>query len=219
MSRTLQACMLAAALALPACVSQDQYRDCLSANAALQSQLADMKNHQADLERENKRLTDAVGTLSRTAKDAQWVEEQKARLAELLKQVEGMGGDVKVRETPEGVAFDLQGEVLFDSGKAEITSRGREVLGRLLPTLSKSGKNLRVDGHTDTDPIRMSAWKNNLRLSIERSMAVAEFLRGAGFPAEKVAVAGFGEFKPAVGGDTANSKQQNRRVEILMLRQ
>ena len=218
MAGRLQACMLLAAFALPACVSQDQYRDCLSANNALQAQLADLKQHQADLERENGRLREAVGSLSKTAKDAQWVEEQRARLGDLLKQVEGMGGDVKVRETPEGVAFDLQGEVLFDSGKAEITSHGRDVLQKLVPTLQRSGKNLRVDGHTDTDPIRMSQWKTNLRLSVERSMAVAEFLRGAGLPPEKIGVAGFGEHKPTVGGDTASSKQQNRRVEILMLR-
>src|SRR5688572_24955295 len=108
MAGRLQACMLLAAFALPACVGQDQYRRCPGANKALQAQLDDLKQHQADLERENGRLKEAVGSLSKTAKDAQWVEEQRLRLAELLKQVEGLGGDVKVRETPEGVAFDLQ---------------------------------------------------------------------------------------------------------------
>jgi outer membrane protein OmpA-like peptidoglycan-associated protein len=56
-----------------------------------------------------------------------------------------------------------------------------------------------------------------LRLSVERSLAVVDFLIKNGLPAERVGVAGFGEYRPTTAGDGEDAKQQNRRVEILML--
>jgi chemotaxis protein MotB len=83
--------------------------------------------------------------------------------------------------------------------------------------LQREGKRVRVDGHTDDTPIQYSQWGTNLRLSVERSMSVVDFLIKSGLPAERVGVAGFGEYRPAVAGNGDDARQQNRRVEILML--
>jgi chemotaxis protein MotB len=56
-----------------------------------------------------------------------------------------------------------------------------------------------------------------LRLSTERANSVAEYLVGAGMPAEFVAVSGYGEYRPIDEGSDAAAKAANRRVEILLL--
>jgi chemotaxis protein MotB len=208
-----------AVLPFAACVTNDQYRDCLAANDALQKQIADMKQYQGGLEAENKRLADAVAEFKGRVLESDYLRTRKEELERLLKQLQGSGiAGVSVRETPEGIAFDVQGEVLFDSGKDEITAKGRETLQRLVVELKRQDKRLRIDGHTDSDPIRHSSWKTNLRLSVARSLSVAEFLTSQGYAAEKIAVAGFGEHRPTVSGDSDEAKRQNRRVEILMLK-
>ena len=128
---------------------------------------------------------------------------KKRELAELIKEFQSGGAQeiegIKVIRTSEGVAFQVQGEVLFSSGQATITSGGKEALGRLLPTLREHGKNLRIDGHTDTDPIRRSQWKTNMRLSAERGMAVIDFLTSNGIAPATCFLAAYGEHRPRRG--------------------
>jgi chemotaxis protein MotB len=208
-------------LLLGACVSESQYRDCQAANAALRRQLEDLKRFQGEIEQENVRLSDAVLQLGKRAADVDELEAQKAKLKQLLDEFTNGGGGVptgvRLVQTAEGIAFEVQGEVLFASGSNEITSSGKSTLDKLLPTLVRSGKRLRVDGHTDTDPIRNSAWKNNLELSLARAFSVSNYLLAQGLDEKSVSAAGYGPWRPAATGDSAEIKRQNRRVEILML--
>lgn len=208
-------------LTFASCVSESQYRDCKAANAALQRQLEDLKRYQGELEHENVRLSDAVAKLGSRAADAAELDAQKRRLAELLAEFEKGGralpAGVSLVPTAEGYAFEVQGEVLFSSGSAEVTEQGKRTLGELVSALKQSGKKLRVDGHTDSDPIRNSPWKNNLELSLARAFAVAHYLISQGVGEQTISAAGFGPWRPANPGDGADAKRQNRRVEILML--
>ena len=223
MFRVFRVCLVGTLLALPACVTTEEYNRAKAANAALQKELDDLKGYQRGVGDENRRLVQKVTDLEKDAADAGWIAKEKKRLEDLAKQFE-QGGPlampgVNVIGTPEGVAFQVQGEVLFLSGRAEISDTGRETLKKLLATLQQQSKRVRVDGHTDADPIKHSSWGTNLRLSAERSLVVAEFLIQSGFPAERIGVAGFGEHRPAANGDTTDAKRQNRRVEILMLKE
>lgn len=206
---------------LPACVTTEEYNRARASNAALQKELDDLKSYQRGISDDNKRLKGRVAELEGVAVDANWVAQQKKRLEDLAKQFD-QGGPlaipgVNVVNTAEGVAFQVQGEVLFQSGRAEITDSGKETLKKLFAALQQQNKKVRVDGHTDNDPIKRSQWGSNLRLSAERSLVVAEFLIQSGFPADRIGVAGFGEYKPSASGDAPDAKRQNRRVEILML--
>ncbi len=206
--------------ALPSCVSTDEYNRSRTANSALQKELDDLKGYQRNLSAENDRLRKQVDDLRATARDADAVKKQKSELEQLLEKLKNGAltiPGVEVVPTAEGIAFQVQGEVLFPSGKAEITENGKATLAKLVPTLKEQGKRLRIDGHTDTDPIKYSTWRTNLRLSAERALVVAEFLTSAGLPEDQVGVAGFGEHKPAASGENIEAKRKNRRVEILML--
>ena len=214
----------AAALALgTACISPEAHMQVRAANDDLQRQLADLERYQGELDAENQRLRAEVQRLGRTAADAAFVKQQKDELARLLERL-GAGAPgaipgVDVIRTDDGLAFQMQGEVLFQSGKAEITPEGRATLAQLVPFLRESARQLRVDGHTDSDPIRHSQWKTNLRLSAERGMAVYQFLVDSGIDPLRCYVAAFGEHRPAVAGTTPADKRKNRRVEITMLGQ
>lgn len=108
-------------------------------------------------------------------------------------------------------------DILFDSGKAELKPQSaaviQEVAGKLKEILTDKSVVLRVDGHTDSDPIRVSHWADLPQLSAERARAVANALVKAGVPNDSIFIAGFGASRPIAGAD----KAQNRRVELVLL--
>ena len=220
MSRLVKFCVLAVVATTSACVSPDAHRQVLSANDALQKQLADLQRVYDEQEGELHRLSEQNAALTARVHDAQWIKEQKEKLARLLKEL-GPGGrepvpGVKVIQTSEGTALQVKGELLFASGKADLTNQGRLTLKKLVPHLHSNM--IRVDGHTDSDPIAHSKWRTNLNLSAGRAVTVAEFLVESGLDAGRVSMAAYGEHRPAVAGADKAAKAQNRRVEILLLK-
>ena len=73
---------------------------------------------------------------------------------------------------------------------------------------------LRVDGHTDTDPIQTSAFSSNWELSAARAIAVVNELIAQGVSPKRLVAAGFGEYQPIEQGDTEEIKTRNRRIEL-----
>ena len=218
-ARTLSVASLL--ILLPACVSAEAYRQTAGENEALRRQRDDLARRHQELEGKFSQLQGEAQRLSKSAADAKWIEEQKQKLNRLIAEFEQGGAKnlpgVTVLRTPEGIAFKVQGEVLFDSGKAELRENGQRTLKTLVPELLTQGKRVRVDGHTDSDPIVNSPWRTNLRLSVERALAVSQFLIENGFPADRITVAGYGEHQPTAAGTSEEAKRANRRVEILML--
>jgi chemotaxis protein MotB len=212
--------VLGLCLAAAACVSPEAHRQALGANSALQAEIAGMSESQKLLAAENERLRAEVGDLSKRAADAAWIDEQKKKLASLLARygegTKSAADGVELVHTPEGYAFRVAGGVLFPSGQNTLSEQGKKTLSELASSLE--GRRVRVEGHTDDVPIQRSQWGTNLRLSVERSMAVADYLiQSAGLPAARVGVAGYGEYRPAVEGTDDAARGKNRRVEILLL--
>ena len=214
---------LAVLLLAAACVSPEEHRRALNANTALQAELASLSETQRATQKENDRLRADLDRVGKQAADADWIRDQKVKLNELLKQFQAGGTrqieGVDLVRTPEGYAFRVLGGVLFSPGRADLSEQGKKTLQSILTTLQKEGKRVRVDGHTDDQPIARSQWGTNLRLSVERSISVADFLIKQGMPADHLGVAGYGEFRPAVDGKGDDVRAKNRRVEILMLDQ
>jgi chemotaxis protein MotB len=122
-----------------------------------------------------------------------------------------------------GVRLDDSG-VLFRSGSWELTDQTKGTLKRLADVIKgklneDATRMVRVDGHTDNDPIRRLAAqgiKDNVHLSTMRAMSVRDYLVTCGIPKDRVFVAGFGEFWPINTGNSARDKQRNRRVEVYL---
>ena len=211
---------MAALLAAAACVSPETHRQAVNAKNALQALNASMAESQRTLSAENERLRNENRELSVRAADAAWIAEQKQKLAGLLEKygegTQSAANGVELVQTAEGYAFRVAGGVLFSSGVNTLSDQGKRTLTELAAQLG--GRKIRIEGHTDDQPIQRSQWGTNLRLSIERSMAVADFLTSsAGLKADNVSVAGYSQYRPAAAGNDDTARAKTRRVEILML--
>jgi outer membrane protein OmpA-like peptidoglycan-associated protein len=111
------------------------------------------------------------------------------------------------------VVVAIAGDVLFDSGSISLKSTSKSSLDQVASVLkSQYGANtIRVEGYTDTDPIRKSKWETNERLSAERAMAVEKYLVGKGIENDRVYAAAFGPARQR------STKKESRRVEIVIL--
>jgi chemotaxis protein MotB len=135
-----------------------------------------------------------------------------------LREVLGERPDIRVV----GDRFVFQSEVLFESGSALLGLEGQTQLARLARTLLDIGAKipsdidwvLRVDGHTDRNPISTIQFPSNWELSSQRAINVVKFLESEGVPAERLAAAGFAEFRPLEEGNDPAVYRRNRRIEL-----
>ena len=133
---------------------------------------------------------------------------------------EALGDNPNVRVV--GDRFVLPAEVLFPSGSADLGPEGRERIGRLSAALRRIAAEippdvdwvLRVDGHTDANPIATDRFPSNWELSAARAISVARALEAAGIPPTRLAATGFAEHRPIAPGADPVSLARNRRIEF-----
>ena len=108
---------------------------------------------------------------------------------------------------------------LFDPGKATLKPGAAQVLDRVAAAIRRdyAGNPIGIEGHTDADPIRKSNWRDNHELSVQRALAVYDYLsKSAGIPSDQLYVAGFGSNMPLASNKSPTGKAQNRRVELVI---
>lgn len=128
--------------------------------------------------------------------------------------------DVSVGYDERGLVTRMLDRVLFDSGKAQLRRSAHEVLDKVAQVIATvPNQPIRVEGHTDNEPIRHSGWADNMALSVARANAVADHLMSQGIEPGRVTAIGRGEDVPIAPNDSAAGRQQNRRVEIVILPQ
>lgn len=129
-------------------------------------------------------------------------------------------GNVKIQNLERGLVLSILEDILFDSGKAIIKPEGRETLVKVADVLKEDclDKDVSIEGHTDNVPIKYSGWTSNWELSTARASSVLHlFIDECGIKPDRLRVVGFGEYTPAASNDTEEGRQQNRRVEIVIL--
>ncbi|HET6609220.1 MAG TPA: peptidoglycan -binding protein [Rhodopila sp.] len=121
-----------------------------------------------------------------------------------------------------GDRFVFQSEVLFPVGSAELTPSGVAQMTTLAVTIKDIAAEippdvhwiLRVDGHTDPQPVKGGAFASNWELSAARAITVVKLLIADGVPADHLAATGFGEYQPFGPGDTPDAYAKDRRIEL-----
>jgi flagellar motor protein MotB len=124
---------------------------------------------------------------------------------------------VEVAPTRDGIVISLSGNVLFDSGRADLRPEGLDLLDALVGRLSEMPNEIRVEGHTDNVPIATPLYPSNWELSSARSTTVARYLSEHGVQPARLVAAGFGENRPVVPNDTREGRARNRRVDIVIV--
>lgn len=126
--------------------------------------------------------------------------------------------DIKIQ----GDRFVFQAEFLFASGNADLGYEGQEDLAMFAHSLLTIAAGippemdwvLRVDGHTDSVPIKTAKYPSNWELSTARAVSVVKFLTQMGVPPHRLVAAGFGEHQPIIVGNSPDAHNANRRIEM-----
>ena len=135
-----------------------------------------------------------------------------------LQSILGDRKDIKIV----GDRFIFESELLFDSASADLQLSGKEKLSEIGLTLKETTNDIpsdidwiiMVEGHTDKRPIQTIRYPSNWELSSARANTVLKLLLDLGFPPNRLASAGYGEFYPITEGETDSDLQQNRRIEL-----
>lgn len=130
-------------------------------------------------------------------------------------------GEIRVSQAGGRVQVDLVDKILFPSGEAGLSERGKEVLTRIGKILgSVEDKQIQVSGHTDDSPPSerlKETFPSNWELSAARAVNVVRFLaEKGGVPAKRLVAAGHGEFQPIASNAKESGRARNRRIEILL---
>jgi chemotaxis protein MotB len=152
---------------------------------------------------------------------AQEMAQMRAMAAEFEEELAGMGLSDKVTVELEerGVVFRLADTVLFGIGKDELRPEARDVLLKVGQLLSRVSNSVRVEGHTDNWPINTPRFPSNWELSTGRATSVVRFLiEESNLDPRQLQAAGYGEYHPIDTNDTAEGRQRNRRVDVIILR-
>jgi chemotaxis protein MotB len=191
--------------------------------AAMRRQLEQLNALLTDAETRNRSSEAQIADLGRRLNSAlaQRVQELSRYRSEFfgrLRQILAQRSDILVV----GDRFVFQSEVLFPKGNAALSPLGEQEMLKLAEALKQLEREippdiawvLRVDGHTDIDPIQSAEFKSNWELSSGRAIAVVKYLIGQGVSPKHLVAAGFGEFQPLDPGTSEDAKSQNRRIEL-----
>lgn len=177
-------------------VSQEQYQQ-------LQTENTELRQKVTNLENDNK------------AKDAQISQAQQNQAPVTL---DGNYPESGRKPTTGGgakrdVVLEIAGDVLFDSGQVSIKSTAKKELDKIASMLNGkySGHDIRIEGHTDSDPIKKSKFKTNEALSEARADAVRDYLASKGVSRRRMDTVGKGASEPK------GSKKESRRVDVVVL--
>lgn len=158
--------------------------------------------------------------------DAEITPERKAEASDLLIPDEsGIGSGVEIERTAEGIKMTIPQRVFFQPGKTELTGSGKGILQKIAQVLNGNdyGANtVRVEGHTDNVPVNKvrARYPSNWELSTARACTVVRYLvDSAGVGRARIYPAGFADTRPVASGNSVDSRQKNRRVEITILNQ
>lgn len=182
--------------------------------SALQSQLGILQGGKTITENPN---IDA-GTLGDDYAQAPQNIQQIMRELDNYIESNGLGERVNVENKRKGLVISLTGEILYEQGRADIREQGIEVLAMISDILKGIPNDIMIEGHTDNLPIRTDEFPSNWELSTARAVNVIKFLiEERDFDPARLSAAGYSEYRPVADNNTAESRAENRRVEVVVL--
>jgi OOP family OmpA-OmpF porin len=141
-------------------------------------------------------------------------EEANRRLNEAVTQLRSLVAEItNLQQTQRGLVISLS-DILFDVGKSTLKPGSQASIQRIAVVLTQYPQHqILVEGHTDAT----GSDQFNLQLSQDRANSVRTALVAGGVEASRIAAEGFGESRPVASNDNAAGRQQNRRVEIVIV--
>ena len=218
------------------CVSKKEYVALETKSNETQAQLEqdkrDLQAQISKLQSENNRLLDTIAGLKMELKQEKLAVEQKEReISELDKtrmEIESSlkeqiaQREIKLEEIEGKLKVTFVDKILFDSGSVMIKPKGQDVLLKLADSFrDNEDQNIAVEGHTDDVQIGsglLDRFPTNWELSAARATAVVRFLQEKGnITPERLTASGFSYYRPVATNETPEGREQNRRIEIILV--
>lgn len=229
-TRWIGGCALAIVLGT-GCVSDESYRRLLDRDHDLQKRLKtleaenDLLKRQADMLKLLHSRAEADAGREREARAAAQAAlerlEERTRIA--LEELAASAPKGEIEFDPESGKIRILETVLFETGRSELKPRAEATLrevARILKRETDRGLMVRVEGHTDDQPIvrNLDAYPSNWHLSGARALNVLFFLGQEGLPSDRLCFTGYGEFQPREANAPGHKGSAlNRRVEIAVV--
>jgi chemotaxis protein MotB len=125
---------------------------------------------------------------------------------------------VQIRLTRRGLVISLRQAAFFPSGQDVIAPETYDAIGKVAQTIAKLPNHVRLEGHTDSMPIRNSRFPSNWHLSTARAISMLDLLTTEfHLPGNKFTVAGYADTIPVAPNETEDGRRKNRRVDIVVL--
>jgi len=124
---------------------------------------------------------------------------------------------ITVRRENMWLEIEINTDILFPSGSGAFSTSAEPVLDKLAEVLKPFPNPIRVEGHTDDRPIHTGAFPSNWELSAARAASVVHQFTKQGIDPLRLEIVGFGEFHPRQPNSSADGRNANRRVAVLVL--
>jgi chemotaxis protein MotB len=176
------------------------------------------------------RAIDATGKQEKEATNAA-IEEEVLAPAQVKDDLEKIRRDLQQRLASQvaqhtvaielgrdGLVISLREAGFFDTGSAMPRTETLPTLHQIAASLNHAPYDVRVEGHTDNVPIHNSDFDSNWELSSARATRIARMLLDMkAIPPDRLSAAGYAEFHPVAGNDTADGRAKNRRVDLVVM--
>jgi chemotaxis protein MotB len=225
-SRSFGLLAIVAAFVLPGCVAATKYNqladDLVRAQEELgyaQQQLADAEGLLQNAYVDEDALAEALNRASAAEQARRDLEAQYSEIQGKSSLLAQRGVDVVYHAESNLAGFSAGSDVFFVSGSDALSKDGKSALDLIVAELNNLDGPIRVDGHTDSDPVSKTKDKyphGNIQLGALRAISVRNYLVEKGIPEGRVWIASHGPYKPVQQGNTDEAKARNRRVEILV---
>lgn len=186
-------------------VSQLEMLDAYYHQMANSESNSDLEGNEGDVDIEEAYKEEALAESEQMAED----------IEEVITQY-GIQDQVEVEFNAEYVCLDLNGTLLFDSGKSELKTEAYALLDKIGIILETYSNNMiEIEGHTDNVPINSTKYESNDVLSMYRALTVADYVREiTELNPAHIKSSGRGEYAPVADNSTAEGRARNRRVEV-----
>ena len=124
---------------------------------------------------------------------------------------------VSVKKHDFWIELEMNSELLFASGEAELSGKALPVLKKVSEIVRRMPNTLNVEGHTDNVPINTVAFPSNWELSSARATSVVRELVKDGIDPSRLSAIGYGEYHPIADNTTEQGRFENRRVVIVLM--
>jgi chemotaxis protein MotB len=125
-------------------------------------------------------------------------------------------GKIQVIQTSRGIRIDIQDNLLFSAGSAELSTVANAIISEIVPLIKNNQRKIQVEGHTDNTPIHNATFFSNWELSAVRASSVVRLLSFLGISEQRLSATGLGASQPISENETETGRAKNRRVSIII---